>query len=192
LACNVPFRIVVSLVKMVPMRRFLFFVTSILFIQSCSMNKNVPEVVPSVDLARYAGKWYEIASYPVSFQKDCYCITAEYTPTPEGYIKVFNSCRKGGVDGKFSSITGKAFPVKGSNNARLKVQFFWPFRAPYWIIGLAEDYSWAVVSGPSRKYLWILSRTPQMDGARYDSICKHLQDDGFDLQRLKKGVQACE
>lgn len=173
------------------MRTFLLFLPFMLFIQGCSMSKNVPEVVPSVDLGRYAGKWYEIASYPVSFQKDCYCITAEYTATAEGYIKVYNSCRKGGVDGKFSSITGKAFPVKGTNNAKLKVQFFWPIRAPYWVIGLADDYSWAIVSGPSRKYLWILSRTPQMDPGLYDSLCERLQKDGFDIQRLKKGVQEC-
>ena len=153
------------------------------------MNQNVPKVVSSVDLAKYACKWYEIASYPVSFQKGCSCISAEYTLTDKGYVKVFNSCRKGG---KISSITGKAFPVKGSNNAKLKVQFFWPFKAPYWVIGLADDYSWAIVSGPSRKYLWILSRTRQMDPKLYDQLLEKLHNEGFDLERLKKGVQECE
>ena len=163
--------------------------STVLFIlQSCSMNQNIPTVVPSVDLSRYAGKWYEIASYPVSFQKGCSCISAEYTLTDKGYVKVFNSCRKGG---KISSITGKAFPVKGSNNAKLKVQFFWPFKAPYWIIGLADDYSWAIVSGPSRKYLWILCRTKQMDPKLYDQLLEKLRTDGFDLERLKKGIQDC-
>jgi apolipoprotein D and lipocalin family protein len=156
------------------------------------MSQDVPTVVSSVDLARYTGKWYEIASYPVSFQKGCSCIYAEYTATDKGYIKVFNSCRKGGVNGKISSISGKAFPVEGSNNAKLKVQFFWPFKAPYWIIGLADDYSWAIVSGPSRKYLWILSRTKQMDPKLYDQLCEKLRKDGFDLARLKKGEQGCE
>jgi apolipoprotein D and lipocalin family protein len=156
------------------------------------MRKDVPAVVDSVDLAKYAGKWYEIASYPVSFQKDCYCIKAEYTATDKGYIKVFNSCRKGSVDGKIGSINGKAFPVKGSNNAKLKVQFFWPIKAPYWIIGLADDYSWAIVSGPSRKYLWILSRTPVMEQQLYDQLVERLKKDGFDISKLKKGVQGCD
>lgn len=170
------------------MRILSLFVFCIL-IQYCSMAQEYPKVVDSVDLTRYTGKWYEIASYPVSFQKNCYCISAEYTATDKGYIRVFNSCRKGGVDGKFTSITGKAFPVKGSNNAKLKVQFFWPIRAPYWIIGLADDYSWAVVSGPSRKYLWILCRTPKMEVTVYEHILKNLKQDGFDLGKLKKGVQ---
>lgn len=161
------------------------------YASACSMKKDVPQVVPYVDLARYAGKWYEIASYPVSFQKDCFCIMAEYTATDKGYIKVYNSCRKGGTNGSMSSISGKAFPVKGTNNAKLKVQFFWPFRAPYWIIGLADDYSWAIVSGPSRKYLWILSRTPVMEEATYQMLLSKLKNEGFDLTRLKKGVQGC-
>lgn len=172
--------------------RILFLVLTFTQVSACTMKKDVPQVVASVDLTRYSGKWYEIASYPVSFQKDCFCIAAEYTPTGKGYIKVFNSCRKGGIDGKTSSITGKAFPVKGSNNAKLKVQFFWPIRAPYWIVGLADDYSWAIVSGPSRKYLWILSRTPIMDETTYQMLLQKLEKDGFDLNRLKKGVQGCD
>lgn len=173
------------------MKQLIPFLFLLFFLQSCTMNKNVPTVVASVDLARYAGKWYEIASYPVSFQKDCYCIQADYTPTDKGYIKVFNSCRKGSIQGKPGSITGKAFVVKGSNNAKLKVQFFWPFRAPYWIIGLADNYSWAIVSGPSRKYLWILSRTPEMDKEVYEQIITRLTRDGFDVNKLKKGIQGC-
>jgi apolipoprotein D and lipocalin family protein len=169
-------------------RVFCFAILAILF-QSCAMNKDVPAVVTTVDLARYAGKWYEIASYPVSFQKGCSCISAEYTLTDKGYVKVYNSCLKGG---KVSSISGKAFPVAGSNNAKLKVQFFWPFKAPYWVTGLADDYSWAIVSGPSRKYLWILCRTKEMDSKLYEELLEILKKDGFDIARLKKGGQGCE
>jgi apolipoprotein D and lipocalin family protein len=147
-----------------------------------------PQVVSSVDLQRYLGKWFEIASFPVSFQKNCYCVSAEYSLTEKGAIKVFNSCRKGSVKGKPSSIAGKAFVVKGSNNAKLKVQFFWPFRGDYWIIDLADDYSWAVVSGPTRKYLWILCRQTSMDESVYQAITGRLQKNGFDLGRLQKMV----
>lgn len=95
------------------------------------MSQNPPTVTDKIDLQKYSGKWFEIASFPMSFQKDCYCVTAEYTLTGKDYIKVKNSCRKGSVNGKVKSITGKAFAVKGTNNVKLKVQFFWPFRADY-------------------------------------------------------------
>jgi apolipoprotein D and lipocalin family protein len=166
----------------------LFLIVLQLSITSCSMSQNPPTVTDAVDLQKYCGKWYEIASYPMSFQKDCYCVTADYTLTDKGYVKVFNSCRKGSVNGKLKSITGKAFPVKGTHNVKLKVQFFWPFKADYWIIDKAEDYSWAVVSGPSRKYLWILCRQPDMQKETWQFITNRLQKNGFDLGKLKMMV----
>jgi apolipoprotein D and lipocalin family protein len=167
---------------------FLFLIIFQLFINSCAMSQNPPTVTESVDLEKYAGKWYEIASYPMSFQKDCFCVTADYTITDKGYVKVFNSCKKGSVNGKIKSITGKAFPVKGTNNVKLKVQFFWPFKADYWVIDKAEDYSWAVVSGPSRKYLWILCRKPDMQKETWQGITDRLVKNGFDLRKLKMMV----
>jgi apolipoprotein D and lipocalin family protein len=169
----------------------LIFLT-IMSLASCSATGDIPKTVSKVDLQKYAGKWYEIARFPNSFQKNCFCSTAEYTLTDKGYVKVFNACRKGGLNGKVSSITGKAFPVVGSSNAKLRVQFFWPFRADYWIIGLADDYSWAAVSGPSRKYLWILSRSPQMDEAVYQHVLLMLRENGFDLSLLERTQQRCE
>ena len=164
---------------------------------SC-MNGNVADkdtlkTVPFVDLKRYAGKWYEIASYPQRFQKGCHCTTAEYTLSPDGdYIVVENRCNKDSVNGKPSGIKGKAFVDKNSGNAKLKVQFFWPFKGKYWIIDLADDYRYAVVSHPNRKYLWILSRTPQMNAADYQGIIDRLKAKGFDLSKLKLTVQGSE
>jgi apolipoprotein D and lipocalin family protein len=161
--------------------------------QSCSaMRDNPPETVPAVDLTKYSGLWYEIAAYPTRFEEGCHCITAEYTLAPNGrYIEVQNRCRKDSATGPESGIRGKAFVVKNSGNAKLKVQFFWPFRAPYWVVGLADDYSWALVSGPSRKYLWILSRTPQMDEETYNGIILYLQSKGFDTDKLRPCNQQC-
>ncbi|MBC7695664.1 MAG: lipocalin family protein [Burkholderiales bacterium] len=82
-------------------------------------------------------------------------------------------------------MKGKAFVVKDSGNAKLKVQFFWPFKAPYWIIDLADDYSYSVVSHPSKKYLWILSRTLHMDEAVYQKLLSRLKEMGFDLSKLQ-------
>jgi apolipoprotein D and lipocalin family protein len=92
-------------------------------------------------------------------------------------------------NGKESKIKGKAFVEKGSNNAKLKVQFFWPFRGKYWIIDLADDYSYAVVSHPNRKYLWILSRTPKMDPQVYKGILERARQQGLDVSKLNMTVQ---
>ena len=147
------------------------------------------ETVPLVDLKKYAGKWFEIASFPQRFQKGCNCSTAEYTPTDKGYVIVENRCNKDSVTGKQSYIKGKAFVVENSGNAKLKVQFFWPFKAKYWIIDLAPDYSYAVVSHPNKKYLWILSRTSKMDAAIYEAIVGRLKQKGFDTSKIKITTQ---
>ena len=91
---------------------------------SCSAKELPLETVKNVDLKRYVGKWYEIASYPQRFQKGCTCTTAEYTATEEGYIIVDNACNKDSVNGEKSGIKGKAFIVENSGNAKLEVQFF--------------------------------------------------------------------
>ena len=147
------------------------------------------QTVPNVDLKKYAGKWYEISSYPQQFQKGCNCTTAEYTLSEKGFVIVENRCNKDSVNGKQSYIKGKAFVEKNSGNAKLRVQFFWPFTGKYWIIDLADDYSYAVVSHPSKKYLWILSRTPKMEDATYKQILTRLKEKGFDLSKLKITTQ---
>jgi apolipoprotein D and lipocalin family protein len=148
-------------------------------------------VVPSVDLQRYLGVWYEIASFPQKFQKGCHCTKAEYSMSDKGYVRVVNSCRRGAAGGELKTAVGKAFVVAGSNNAKLKVQFFWPFRGDYWIIDLASDYSYAVVGDPSRKYLWILARTPKMAESLYGEIVARTAAKGFDIGKLVRMDQSC-
>lgn len=149
------------------------------------------DVVPTVDLNRYAGTWYEIASLPVSAQKGCYCTKAEYSLMEDGVVKVVNTCRRDSATGTIDRIEGKAFVVPGSNNSKLRVQFFWPFRGDYWIIMLDENYSYAVVGVPNRKYCWILSRTPRMDADTLAVLVKLLKDKGFDVSRLQYTNQDC-
>ncbi len=143
------------------------------------------QTVPYVDLKKYAGKWYEIASFPQRFQKGCNCTTAEYTMTDKGFVIVENRCNRDSTTGKQSYIKGKAFVVENSGNAKLKVQFFWPFKGKYWIIDLADDYSYAVVGHPNRKYLWILSRTPMMNDILYQQIISRIKEKGFDISKIK-------
>jgi apolipoprotein D and lipocalin family protein len=157
----------------------------------CGSKKYLPlETVKTVDLKKYSGKWYEIARYPNRFEKGCRCVTAEYTLSPKGHVIVTNRCLR--ANDTWSSIRGKAFAVRNSGNAKLKVQFFWPFRGNYWIIDLAEDYSHSVVSDPGRKYLWILSRTKSIAPEVHDAILKRLSENGFDLIKLERTEQRCE
>lgn len=167
----------------------LIFVILFTMITSASTTQTL-QPVPYVDLKKYAGKWFEIASFPQRFQKNCNCTTAEYTLTNKGYVIVENRCKKDSIDGRESYIKGKAFVEENSGNAKLKVQFFWPFKGKYWIIDLASDYSYAVVGHPNRKYLWILSRTAQMDDATYQQIVARIKDKGFDITKIKITKQA--
>lgn len=161
----------------------LILIMSICFLFGCNNHKPL-ETVKSVDVNRYMGLWYEIATIPQSFQKGCYCTTAEYTLSEKGFVIVKNSCKKDSVNGPEKQIEGKAFIVKNTNNTKLKVQFFWPFRGKYWIIDLADDYSYAVVGHPNRKYLWILSRTPLMNEEIYQQIIDRLKEKEYNTDLL--------
>jgi apolipoprotein D and lipocalin family protein len=145
--------------------------------------------VDSVEFDRYLGTWYEIASYPAWFQRDCTAVTALYSLRDDGLIKVVNSCRKGSPDGKLKQTTGRAKVIDTDTNAKLKVSFFGPCWGNYWIIDLDSDYQWAVVGEPKRKYLWILSRTRSMDDGIYDRILARLPNKGYDPDGLHRTVQ---
>ena len=145
--------------------------------------------VDSVELDRYLGEWYEIASYPAWFQRGCTAVTARYSLRDDGRIKVVNSCRKGSLDGKLKQSTGRAKVVDMETNAKLKVSFFGPFWGNYWIIDLDPDYQWAVVGEPKRKYLWILSRNRSMDDETYESILDRLENKGYDPDGLHRTLQ---
>lgn len=168
--------------------KFLYLLI-LLIMTSANAHSQTLQTVKNVDLKKYLGKWYEISSYPQRFQKGCHCTTAEYSWSDKGYIIVENRCNKDSIHGKLSSIKGKAFIEENSGNAKLKVQFFWPFKGKYWIIDLADDYSYAVVSHPNKKYLWILSRSPQMAESTYQQILLRLKEMGFDLSKLQRTPQ---
>ena len=146
-------------------------------------------VVEHVDLERYLGTWYEIASYPAWFQKNCTGVTAQYGVRDDGLISVVNSCRRGSLEGDLKQATGRAKVVDATTNARLKVSFFWPFWGDYWIIDLDPEYRWAVVGVPSRKYLWVLSRTPTLDETLLREIVGRLPAKGYAPDRLNRTLQ---
>jgi apolipoprotein D and lipocalin family protein len=154
-------------------------------------SKAALQTVPHVDLARYVGRWHEIARYPAWFEKDCASdVTATYTQLSGGKIEVLNECRK--ADGQMKRSKGTARVADKRTNAKLKVTFFWPFSGNYWIIHLAPDYSYAVVGEPDRKYLWILSRSPQLTESVYGRIVTRVRELGYDPSLLMKTTQSVQ
>jgi len=147
------------------------------------------ETVAHVDLQRYLGTWYEISSFPQSFQKGCTATTATYAIRPDGQIDVVNRCRKDSLDGPEKVAKGRARIVDRGSNAKLEVSFFRPFWGDYWIVALGDDYDYAVVGHPSRDYLWILSRTPTLDEQRYQAILGKLTSSGYETGRLNRTLQ---
>jgi apolipoprotein D and lipocalin family protein len=153
--------------------------------------------VPSIDVSRYDGKWYEIARLPNSFQEKCAGeVAATYSQLDGGKLKVTNECRL--RNGKWVKAEGTArLANKTGPNSKLKVRFApaWLGWIPqvwgdYWIIEVAPDYSYSVVGTPDRKYLWILSRSPQMEDADFRSIVSRASANRYDTSRLLMTRQA--
>jgi apolipoprotein D and lipocalin family protein len=140
--------------------------------------------VAYVDTDQYLGRWYEIARYPNSFEEGCEGVTADYGLRDDGLISVTNTCREGAPDGEVNRAEGRAKIVDTNTNAKLKVSFFGPFWGDYWIIDLDDDYSFAIVSEPKGRYLWLLSRTPTISGDRRAAAMEKLKSLGFNTDAL--------
>ncbi len=141
------------------------------------------------------GTWYEIAKYPNRFQKQCVADTrAEYSLMADGRVQVINRCRL--QNGEMESASGIARKVGGAGSAKLEVRFApaWLSFIPavwgdYWVIDIDDAYRLVAVSEPKRDYLWVLSRTPTVDAARYAALLARLGEHGFDLDRLEVTLQ---
>jgi apolipoprotein D and lipocalin family protein len=146
--------------------------------------------VSEVDLERYDGRWYEIARLPNKFQDDCTGnVTADYVLREDGRVSVVNRCDT--ADGKGEEAEGVARVVDEVSNAKLEVRFAPAFLSfisavwgDYWVIDLAPDYGYAVVGEPRRRYLWILSRTPQLEQAMLEAILERIETQGYDRNHL--------
>jgi apolipoprotein D and lipocalin family protein len=146
--------------------------------------------VPMVDLNRYLGDWFEVARLPNRFQTDCVArVRATYVRRADGRLDVINRCDS--KNGDVIEAQGVAAVVDTKSFAKLKVRFAPAFLSflpmvwgDYWIVGLARDYSWAVVGSPDRKYLWILARTPLLAAQSYDQAVTIAKDNGFAVDQL--------
>ena len=173
------------------LKNLIFLILSLSILNACSRHEPL-EVVKDIDLSKYLGQWYEIARFPHSFEAGLTCVTANYSKRDDGKIDVLN---------KGYLVEGDSMHVKTAEGiarvpdpdvpAKLKVSFFGPFNSDYQVIALGEDYDYALVGTPSRKYLWILSRTPHISDMLYQSLLKIAKEKGFDVSKLEKVNQDC-
>lgn len=153
-----------------------------------------PKAVEQIDVNKYVGKWYEIAHFPMYFQRKCVSdTTANYSMNSDNTIAVINSCRT--QTGEMITSKGVAYP-QNKGNSQLKVSFLpsalrWiPFtKGDYWVLRVDPDYRVALVGGPTHKYLWILSRDPHLDAATYQSYVQTARDYGYDVSKLVQTPQ---
>ena len=151
------------------------------------------QTIARLDVGRYLGTWYEIAKYPNRFQRQCVADTsALYRLRDDGQLDVINRCRQ--ANGEVAEAVGRARQDGPADSPKLKVRFApaWLSWLPmvwgnYWVIDLDTDYQLVAVSEPSREYLWVLSRTPQVDPAAYDALLGRLAAQGFDVQPVAWG-----
>jgi apolipoprotein D and lipocalin family protein len=139
--------------------------------------------VEKVDIMSYAGKWYSLYSIPTFMDKKWRETTETYVIHPDGYYAVFSTYKLAGDD-EPKYVRSKLFVVRGTNNAELKAQFVWPVKVDYWVIELAEDYSYVVVGHPKHKFLFIMARKPELPAELLQEIIDRCQAKGYDIDKL--------
>ena len=173
-----------SLLKLIPP-----VFAAFLLISGCSADPKPLALAPSVDLDRYAGRWYVIANIPYFAENGNVGSYFDVSFLPGGGLKdVYNAYPKD-FGAKQTSFTMGGYIVPGSGNARWRESPFWPLYLSYLILYVDPDYRTALVGYPGRGYGWILARTPQIDDRTYQSLLNRLQDQGYDASRFRRVPQ---
>lgn len=160
-----------------------------LLLTGCETMKSPPiHTVDQVDLQRFMGPWYVLASIPTFLEKDAYNAVEAYTRNDDGTVAVNFSFHKGSFDGPLKTMHPKGF-IQDSTNAVWGMQFLWPIKAEYRICYLDSDYSTVIIGRTSRDYVWIMSRKPQVSAAAYEQLVARVGELGYDVAKLHKVPQ---
>jgi lipocalin len=174
------------------MKRFckLLTIIFVVFSGSAAGQKGIDmKTVQNFSVEQFMGTWYEIARFPHSFERNLVGVTATYRLKENGNVEVVNQGYKNDLDGKVKRAKAFAKIPDTNEPGRLKVFFFWPFGADYLILDLDSNYQWALVGSSSPNFLWILSRTPQMDPEQYSAIVNKARGLGYNIDKLEMVTQ---
>lgn len=170
----------------------LFAVVLVLFISGCASAHPRLKTVENVKLDQFMGKWYVIACIPVFIEAKAYNEVEEYTLLPDGSIDTVLTFRQGSFDGPLKRFNPRGFVKDKVNNSTWAMQFIWPFKAEYLITHLSADYKISVIGRNKRDYLWLMARTPQISDEDYTRLMKDLQEQGYDMTKVRKVPQKWE
>ena len=173
------------------MKKIVAFLMTLSIISCKEKNLNL-ETVKELNINKYVGTWYEIARLPNKFEKDLECVTATYKIKKDGRIEVINKGHLFKDHSKVKKIKGTAWVPDKNEPAKLKVSFFWPFSGKYWVLVLDKEYNYALVGDPSRKYLWVLSKSVKLEEAIYNSLLETALSKGFDTKKMLLVNQSCK
>ena len=166
-----------------------FLAIALLMMTGCAASLPPLKTVDKVDIKRFMGPWYVIACIPTSIETESYNGVETYTLNPDGTIDTVFTFRKGGFDGPLKSYNPRGFIVDTVNNSTWGMQFIWPIKAEYLITHLNEDYTQTVIGRNKRDYVWIMARTPQIPEGDYLRLVKELEEQGYDISKLRKVPQ---
>ena len=150
------------------------------------------ETVEYVDLQKFMGDWYVIANIPTFIEKGAVNAIESYRLDSEGRVKTTFTFRKDSVSGPEKKYNPTGFIYNRKTNAEWRMQFLWPFRSPFLIIDLDDDYSYTVIGIPSRKYVWIMARDHKMPDYLYNNIISDLEKVGYDITKIERITQVCD
>lgn len=162
-----------------------FFYSLFIF---CALASTAQVSPDTLDLNKFSGKWYVLASIPSSFDKNWFNITETFTLKENGNVEIYTTyTKKGETEIQDSKSTG--FPYKENKNTEWEVQFVWPFTSGYLVEELGPDYSYAVIGHPQKLYLYIMTRTGKIDKALYGEILMRYAKKGYEINDLNVVIQ---
>ena len=170
-----------------------FLALLLILLTGCQiMNQNPLATVGHVDLERYMGDWYVIASIPTLFEKDAYNAIESYRLNADGTVATTFTFHQGGFNGPLKRYTPTGYVDDSGSNAVWGMQFVWPIKADYRVMYLSEDYGLTIVGRKKRDYVWIMARTPEISEAEYESSVQFVANQGYDVSQMRKVPQRWE